>query len=121
MGVNEEQTGPDFPWDENFPSAVTVCDMQGVIIAMNRRAREKFAKRGGEKLIGTSIFACHAEPSNEIIRHLLASGEKNIYVVRDKKGRRLVQQMPWYREEKMAGLVEIITPFTGEIPMKDRT
>jgi transcriptional regulator with PAS, ATPase and Fis domain len=121
MGVNEEQTGPDFLWDDNFPSAVTVCDMQGVIIAMNRQARKKFAKRGGGKLIGTSLFSCHAERSGEIIRHLLASGEQNIYVVRDKKGSRLVQQIPWYCEEKMAGLVEIITPFTGEIPLKDRT
>jgi transcriptional regulator with PAS, ATPase and Fis domain len=121
MGVNEEQTGPDFLWDDNFPSAVTVCDMQGVIIAMNRQARKKFAKRGGGKLIGTSLFSCHAERSGEIIRHLLASGAQNIYVVRDKKGSRLVQQIPWYCEEKMAGLVEIITPFTGEIPLKDRT
>ncbi len=121
MEINSKMAEADFAWAEDMPVSVTVCDMEGTIIAMNRRARINFKKWGGEKLIGASLFACHTEPSNEIIRHLLATGEENLYVVRDKKGSRLVQQIPWYRKEKMAGLIEIITPFTGEIPLKDRT
>jgi len=121
MGLSQQGTDPSFIWDQDFPSPVTVCDMKGVIIAMNRRAAENFTKWGGEKLIGTSLFACHSEPSNKIIRHLLASGEENVYVVQDRKGSRIVQQIPWYRGTKRAGLVEIITPFTGDIAIKKRT
>jgi len=121
MEIHSKMAETDFAWAEDMPVSVTVCDMEGTIIAMNRRARKNFKKWGGKELIGKSLFACHAEPSNEIIRRLLATGGENIYVVRDRKGSRLVQQIPWHRKEKMAGLVEIITPFTGEIPMKDRT
>jgi len=121
MGLNQDAPHPGFIWDEDFPSPVTVCDMEGTIIAMNRRARENFKKWGGKKLIGKSLFACHAESSNEIIRRLLATGGENVYVVQDKKGRRLVQQIPWYRGKQRAGLIEIITPFTGEIVIKDRS
>jgi transcriptional regulator with PAS, ATPase and Fis domain len=121
MGLNQETVHPDFIWDEDFPSPVTVCDMEGIIIAMNRQARKNFKKWGGKELIGKSLYSCHSRRSGDIIRRLLGSGEKNVYVVQDKKGSRIVQQIPWYKGDTMAGLVEIITPFTGELAVKDRT
>lgn len=52
---------------ENDRSAVVICDLKHTIIYMNKAAVEKYHKRGGEKLIGSSLLDCHNERSNEMI------------------------------------------------------
>ncbi len=53
-----------------FPGAVTVCDREGVILAMNDRAIETFAGGGGDRLLGTSVFSCHPEPARTKLQAL---------------------------------------------------
>lgn len=61
---------------------VVICNTQHDIIYMNPTAISRYAKSGGAKLIGQSIFACHNEHSQEIIKKVLAwfmeSTENNI-------------------------------------------
>ena len=118
MGMN--QTQKQFSWSKDYPAAVTVCDTEGIIIFMNQRSMEQFQKRGGEQLLGTSLFDCHPESANRIIRKQLTTHEPNIYITQSKSGRKLVQQVPWYKDGHFAGIVETVAPIAGEIPVKQR-
>ena len=115
-----EKTQPTFDWQEDHPAAVTVCDTDGIIIAMNKRSIEQFAKRGGAKLIGTSLFDCHPESANKIIRRQLQTQQANVYITSRKSGSRLIQQVPWYRDGVFGGLIETVSPISGDIPVKKR-
>ena len=50
-------------WPDDINCAVTVCDINGVIKYMNRRAKETFAAHGD--LIGKNLFECHSEESQK--------------------------------------------------------
>lgn len=109
-----------FDWSENYPSVVTVCDTDGIIIAMNTLSVEAFKKRGGADLIGTSLFDCHPEPANKIIRKLLASRSANTYIIKKGVRKKLIHQTPWYKDEQFAGLVETVTELPDELPVIKR-
>lgn len=122
MGINkkEKKEKNQFDWVEDYPAAVTVCDNKGIIIAMNRRSIDKFHKLGGAKLIGSSLFDCHPESANTIIRNQLKTEKPNVYITESKSGRSLIQQIPWYTNGVFAGLVETTGPIAGNIPVKQR-
>ena len=109
-----------FDWVHDYPAAISVCDTKGTIIALNRRAAENFHRDGGERLVGKSLFACHPEPANTIIRRLLRDRTGNTYVVEKHGRRKLVHQAPWYREGEFAALTETIIELTAEGPTKRR-
>lgn len=107
-------------WVEEYPAAITICDTQGIITGMNAASRKLFAKRGGAKLIGTSLFDCHSPKSNEIIREMLKTGETNTYIT-DKKGmKKLIHQSPWYNNGTVAGLIETIIELKDDLEVKKR-
>ena len=105
---------------EAYPHCVTVCDTQGTIIAMNDVSRENFKKYGGGKLIGSSLFDCHPESANEIIRNQLAEQTENTYITESTDKKRLISQVPWCRNNEFGGLVETIIDMPQEIPIKTR-
>lgn len=113
-------SSPTFDWVKHYPAAVSVCDAQGTIIAMNRLAAEMFAKYGGMQLLGSSLFACHPEPANIMIRQMLAEQRANTYFTEKKGERKLVHQTPWYNEGQFAGLVETVIALPAEIETKKR-
>ena len=55
---------------DNAP--VVICDTHHTIVYMNPTAVERYAKRGGEKLIGKSIFDCHNADSCEKIKKVVS-------------------------------------------------
>jgi len=111
----------NFNWITDYPAAVTVCDTEGIIIAMNNRSIEQFNKRGGAELIGASLFDCHPESANTIIRKQLQTHQANVYITEDSSSRRkLIQQVPWYKDGIFAGIVETVSPITGDFPVKQR-
>lgn len=57
---------------EQDRSAIVICDINHVIVYMNRTAIERYAKRGGEKLIGRSLLDCHNKHSNEMIEKVVS-------------------------------------------------
>ena len=57
---------------EQHRSAIVICDINHVIDYMNRTAIERYAKRGGEKLIGRSLLDCHNKHSNEMIEKVVS-------------------------------------------------
>lgn len=52
--------------------AVVICNPEHEIIYMNPAAADRYAKRGGAKLVGQSLLDCHNERSNEIIKKVMA-------------------------------------------------
>ena len=58
-------------WIQEFPAAITVCDSEGIILAMNNKSCVTFATEGGKNLIGTNMLSCHPEPA----RTKVAGGE----------------------------------------------
>lgn len=62
--------------------AVVICDLNHTILYMNPSAVTRYAKRGGEKLIGQSLLNCHNKKSGEIINKVISwfneSTENNI-------------------------------------------
>lgn len=111
---------PTFDWVEHSPAAVSVCDTHGTIIAMNRMAMEMFGKYGGASLIGTSLFACHPEPANKIIRTLLEEQRANTYFTVKNGVRKLVHQTPWYHQGTFAGLTETVIVLPEQMETKQR-
>jgi len=107
-------------WVEEFPAAITVTDENGIIVAMNGRSRETFAVEGGGALIGRSVFECHPEPARTRTLELYERREPNHYTVRKAGRKKIIHQIPWTREGRFAGIVEISVPIPDELPHFDR-
>lgn len=103
----------DFSWAENLTCAVTVCDADGIILFMNERSRQTFARHGD--IIGHNLFDYHKPESASKIRHMLATGEDNSYFVIKEGVRKLIHQTPWKLNGKIAGMVEFSTILPEDI------
>lgn len=100
----------------DYPYAVTICDNEGVILYMNRKAEGTFAKEGGSSLIGTNMFECHSLASRTKISEMLANGSSNTYTIEKKGQKKLIHQAPWLNNGKVAGLVELSIVLPAEMP-----
>jgi hypothetical protein len=103
-------------WVREFPAAITVCDRNGIIVAMNDKACVSFAEDGGADLIGTNLIDCHPEPSRTKVKELLAAGTANVYTIEKAGIKKLIYQSPWYENGTYAGLVELSLPVPEEMP-----
>lgn len=57
--------------------AVVICNLQHEIIYMNPVAQTRYSKSGGAQLVGKSLFDCHNEKSNEMIKKVVQWFEKD--------------------------------------------
>jgi len=103
-------------WVEELGVAVTVTAADGTIVAMNRRACETFAKDGGAALVGSSVFDCHPEPARAKTVALYEAREPNHYTIAKNGQKKIIHQLPWYRDGRFAGFVEISVPIPDELP-----
>jgi len=106
----------DPDWVRGFPAAITVCDENGIIVAMNDRSAASFAKDGGRDLIGRNLLDCHPEPARSQVREMLSHQRANVYTIEKKGVKKLIYQSPWYQDGRFAGLVEIILELPSELP-----
>jgi hypothetical protein len=108
-------------WTDNLGLAITVCDKDGTVLAMNDKSKSTFAKDGGGALVGASLFACHGKASAELIRALIAEDRTNAYTIEKNGVRKLIYQTPWYENGEVAGLVELSLPIPESMPHHKRT
>ena len=101
-------------WAKEMNCAVTVCDNDGIIIYMNDKAKETFARHGD--LIGKSLIPCHNERSRAIIADLLASGGTNSYTIEKNGVKKMIYQTAWREDGKVAGLVEMSMVIPEDMP-----
>jgi transcriptional regulator with PAS, ATPase and Fis domain len=103
-------------WIKEFPGAITVCDLQGIILAMNDKAAKTFEKDGGYDLVGKNMLACHPERARAKTEFLLAAREKNVYTIEKSGTKKLIYQSPWYKDDQYAGFAELSLEIPFEIP-----
>jgi transcriptional regulator with PAS, ATPase and Fis domain len=103
-------------WIKEFPAAVTVCDVEGIILEMNDKAAKTFESDGGYALIGKNMLDCHPGLSRAKTERLLAAKEKNVYTIEKKGVKKLIYQSPWYQNGEYAGFVEISLEIPFEMP-----
>ena len=110
--TNEEA----FAWVQEFPGAVTVCDRDGIILAMNDRSVRTFQNDGGAALIGSNLLGCHPAPARTKVVELLAAGRPNIYTIEKNGVKKLIYQSPWYEKGAYSGFVELSLEIPFEMP-----
>ncbi len=103
-------------WMKEMKVSITVCDAGGVILEMNDRACETFAKDGGGDLVGQSVLDCHPEPARSKLKQILDEGLTNCYTIEKNGARKLIYQAPWYEGGRYMGLVELAIELPGEVP-----
>jgi PAS domain S-box-containing protein len=94
-------------WVQGFPAAITVCDLDGVILQMNDRAAEAFGHDGGRDLIGSNVLDCHPELARNKLARLLETQQRNVYTTEKGGITRLIYQAPWYEDGEYRGFVEL--------------
>ena len=101
---------------EKLDGAVIVSDAEGTIIYLNEKAANTFQKDGGRALIGKNLKDCHLDYSNEKIREMMETHEKNVYTIEKKGKKKLIYQAPWFLDGTFGGLVELSLEIPFEMP-----
>jgi transcriptional regulator with PAS, ATPase and Fis domain len=96
--------------------AITVCDLNGIVVYMNEKAGQVFAKYGGKELVGKSLMNCHSEKSVLKIRELMQTAGSNSYTIEKGGKKKIIHQTPWFVENRIAGLVEFSIELPAEMP-----
>ncbi len=107
-------------WTIGFPASIIITDKNAVVLYMNDKSISDFESDGGENLIGQSLFDCHNENSNEIIRTILETGIPNSYTITKKGKKKMIYQSPWLKDGEIAGLVELSFEIPVDLPNFDR-
>ncbi len=105
-----------FDWMVGIPGAVTVCDLQGIVLEMNEKSAVTFARYGGRNLIGKSLIECHPEPARSKLLHLLQTGESNVYTTEKNGIKKLIYQAPWYADNQRCGMIELSLEIPFDLP-----
>lgn len=106
---------------ENLPVAITVTGKDFRIVDMNRRSAE-VNNHGSKSIVGNDLMHCHNERSQDIIRHIAASREPNVYTVEKtntdgRQVKKLIYQSPWYDSDgSYGGLIELSLEIPFDMP-----
>ena len=110
--MNPNNIAPDWANDTNC--AITVTDVDGVIIYMNEKSRQVNAKFGNP--LWHNLAEYHGERAMGIIRHLITSGGTNAYTIQKGEIRKMIYQSAWRKDGKVAGLIEISMEIANDLP-----
>ena len=95
-------------WLDEDTAAITICDLDGIVVYMNKRSKQSFAKYGESgDLTGSSLIECHPEPSRTKLLGMLKDPQTNIYTTEKMGLKKLIRQSPWYQDGLFSGVVEI--------------
>jgi transcriptional regulator with PAS, ATPase and Fis domain len=94
-------------WADEMDVQVTVCDLKGIIVYMNKAAASNFSKYGGGSLIGQSLFDCHNEHSAQLIKELLLRPSEKTYAIPKAGFSKLIRHVPWMENGTHKGIIEI--------------
>ncbi len=95
-------------WLDEDGAAITICDLDGVIVYMNERSKKAFSKYDDSGVsIGSSLIECHPEPSRTKLLSMLKVPQTNVYTIEKKGIKKLIRQSPWYCDGIFSGVVEI--------------
>ena len=101
----------DINWAEEFNGAITICDLDGIIVYMNKNSIEQFRKYGGEKLVGSNLLDCHPEPSKSKLKEMLENPVDNMYTTEKEGNKKIIYQTPRKFKGEVNGIIEISGEF----------
>lgn len=107
-------------WTNHIAIAITVTDADGRITEMNPASIATFAADGGVKLIGSDVLDCHPEPSRTKLAAMYKTRQSNHYTIRKKGRKKIIHQLPLFRDGAFDGYVEISIPIPDHLPHFDR-
>lgn len=103
-------------WVKEFPAAITICDKNGTIVAMNDFSAAMFAKDGGRELIGKNLMDCHPEYACRMLENMLRQPQTHCYTTETNETKKLIFQGPWMENGELKGLVELVFQLPEDIP-----
>lgn len=104
-------------WLEEEEAAITICDLEGVIIYMNERSRKSFAKYDGSgAALGSNLIECHPEPARSKLLAMLKTPAVNVYTIEKGGKKKIIRQSPWMKDGKFSGVTEISYEIPFEMP-----
>ena len=107
-------------WVNHSAIAITVTDANGIITEMNPASIATFAADGGSELIGSDVLACHPEPSRSKLASMYKTQQGNHYTIRKNGQKKIIHQIPLFKEGVFQGFVEISIPIPDYLPHFDR-
>jgi transcriptional regulator with PAS, ATPase and Fis domain len=107
-------------WAEEMDVRVTVCDLDGIIVYMNKASALSMQKYGSYDLLGKSLYDCHNPKSNQIIKEMNEHPYTNTYIIEKAGERRLIRQFPWEEDGDHKGIIEFsfAVPFDIEVKVR---
>ena len=103
-------------WQKEVDFAITVCDLEGKILSMNRKSGEVFRKKGGTSLVGSNVLDCHSGPARSKLDAMLKMPFTNAYTIKKQGVNKLIYQTPWFQNGKPRGLVELSLELPEKLP-----
>jgi transcriptional regulator with PAS, ATPase and Fis domain len=103
-------------WVKGFPGAITISDTRGIVLDMNDKAEKTFEDDGGRALIGTSMLPCHPGEARRKLEEMMKNQQANVYTIEKKGKKKLIYQVPWYKEGVYAGFIEMALEIPFEMP-----
>ncbi len=108
-------------WMKDFPASINICDKNGTLIYLNKKAAKSFEKEGGDNLLGTNIIDCHPPgKSREKLFDMLENRSINYYMIEKNNMRKFIYQAPWYDDGEFMGIAEIVMEIPGELLLHKR-
>ncbi len=111
---------PSDNWTSQIEIAVTVTDALGIITDMNPASIATFAADGGARLIGTNVLDCHPEPARSKLASMYKERKPNHYTINKNGRKKIIHQIPLFKENEFQGFVEISIPIPDTLPHFDR-
>lgn len=104
-------------WLDEDEAAITICDLNGIILFMNARSRKAFTKYDDSGVtIGSSLIECHPEPSRTKLLAMLKEPQTNVYTIEKRGIKKLIRQSPWFKDGVFSGVVEVSFEIPFEMP-----
>lgn len=107
-------------WVEEFPGAVIVCDLKGIILEMNLIAVKNYEKSGGADLISSNLLDCHPEHVRPMIETMFQTQVHNAYTIVKNDKHKFIYQAPWYEDGICQGYVELSLAIPAQMPQHIR-
>ena len=107
-------------WTDQVAIAITVTDADGIIVEMNPISITTFASDGGASLIGSDVLACHPEPSKTRLASMYQTHQPNHYTIKKNGQKKIIHQIPLWKEGGFQGYVEISVPIPDNLPHFNR-
>lgn len=104
-------------WLDEDNSAITICDLNGVIVYMNEKSKNSFAKyEEGGVGVGSSLIECHPEPARSKLLKMLKEPQTNIYTIEKAGIKKIIRQTPWFKDGIFSGVTEVSFEIPSAMP-----